>query len=105
MAFLTGSKTTKPLSQKTGIETTQPISSIARVGFFSPTRRITKSASLKAAPVFSSTAPMKAPNMITIPMEVNVEEKPEPIIPGMSFKGSPASKASTSDIAMIARKG
>ena len=104
-SFAREERITKPESQKTGIETTQPISSIARVGFFSPTRRITKSASLKAAPVFSSTAPMKAPKMITIPMDVNVDEKPDPITPGMSFNGSPASRASTSDIAMMARKG
>ena len=104
-ALRMGFRITKPLSQKTGMETTQPISSMASCGFFSPTRRITISASFRAAPVFSSTVPMKAPRMMTIPMEVKVPEKPEPMTPGISFSGMPATMASNREIAIIARKG
>ena len=115
-AFRIGFRMTKPLSQKTGMETTQPISSIASCGCFSPTSRITISASFSAAPVFSSTVPMKAPRMITIPMEVNVPEKPEPITDGspltllpssrvLSTSGMPAMIPSSRETPMIARNG
>ena len=100
-----GSRITKPLSQNTGIDTTQPIISIASAGRFCPTRRMTRSASFSAAPVFSSTAPMKAPKMMTIPMEVNVDANPLPITPGICFSGIPASSASTSEMSRMARNG
>ena len=100
-----GSRITKPLSQNTGIDTTQPISSIASAGRFCPTRRMTRSASFSAAPVFSSTAPMKAPRMMTIPMEVNVDANPLPITPGICFSGIPASRARTSEISRMAKNG
>ena len=100
-----GSRITNPLSQNTGIDTTQPMSSMARVGCFSPTRRMTMSASFNAAPVFSSTAPMKAPRMMTMPIDVKVAAKPLPMTPGTCFSGIPASSASTSEISRIARNG
>ena len=78
-AFLIGFRITKPESQNTGIDTTQPISSMASSGWFLPTIWITISASFSAAPVFSRIVPMSAPRMITIPILVNVPEKPCPI--------------------------
>ena len=104
-ALRMGLRMTKPLSQKTGMDTTQPISSMASSGFFSPTREMTMSASFSAAPVFSSTEPMKAPRMMTMPMEVKVPEKPAPMTPGISRRGMPARIARTREMPMIARKG
>ena len=82
-ALRMGFRMTKPESQNTGMETTQPMSSMASSGCFSPTREMTMSASFSAAPVFSSTAPMKAPRMMTMPMEEKVPEKPAPMTPGI----------------------
>ena len=75
-ALRMGLRITKPESQKTGMETTHPISSMARTGFFSPTRLMTMSASFRAAPVCSRMLPIRAPRIITIPMDVKVPEKP-----------------------------
>ena len=96
---------TKPLSQKTGMETIQPISSTASSGFFWPTMRTTRSASLRAAPVFSRIVPISAPRMMTMPMEVKVPEKPEPITSAILVSGMPASSARMSEMPMIARNG
>ena len=63
------------------------------------------SASFSAAPVFSSTVPMKAPRIITLPMDVNVPEKPAPMMPGISVSLMPATIASRSETPMIARNG
>ena len=78
-AFLIGFRITKPESQNTGIDTTHPISSMASSGWFLPTIWITISASFSAAPVFSRIVPMSAPRIITIPILVNVPEKPCPM--------------------------
>ena len=111
-AFLIGFRITNPESQNTGIETTQPISSTASTGLFLPTSLITISASLKAAPVFSSMVPINAPSMITIPILENVPANPAPItlarpcifVPSskvLSTKGIPATSPKISDIHII----
>ena len=115
-ALRIGLRITNPESQKTGIDTTHPISSIARTGCFLPTILITMSASLRAAPVCSRMLPIRAPRIITIPMEVKVPEKPCPItvaIPAlvvpssslMSAIGIPAIRPRTSEINMIEMNG
>ena len=116
-ALRIGLRMTKPESQNTGIDTTQPIICTAVSGRFWPTRRITMSASLNAAPDFSSAAPISAPKMMTMPMLVKVPEKPCPITVAMpaaaslpsgpfwSTSGTPATTPNTSDTARIARKG
>ena len=89
---------------------------MASSGFFSPTSEITMSASFSAAPVFSSTEPMNAPSMITMPMEVNVPEKPAPMtlarpeifVPSsstLSTSGMPAMMPRTSEMPMMDRNG
>ena len=104
-AFLIGFRMTKPLSQKTGIETIQPMMRIARSGFFLPTSLTTTSAILSAAPVFSSRMPVRAPRIMTMPMLVKVPEKPEPMVPGISLSGTPATNAKKSETAIIERNG
>ena len=69
-ALRIGFKITKPESQNTGIETTHPISSMASTGCFFPTILIIMSASFNAAPVCSRMLPIRAPMMITIPIDV-----------------------------------
>ena len=105
MARRIGSKITKPLSQKTGMETTQPMSSMASSGFFWPTSLTTISASFRAAPVFSRMLPIRAPRIITIPMELKVPEKPAPITFAISPRGIPAIRARSRETPMMARKG
>ena len=78
-ALRMGFRITKPESQNTGMETTQPMSCTATIGLLLPTRRIIISASFSAPPVFSNTVPIIAPRMMTMPMLVNVPEKPCPI--------------------------
>ena len=75
------------------------------------------SASFNAAPVFSRIVPINAPRIITIPMLVNVPEKPCPItfaspsvftVPSASVtfvSGIPATRPSINEIAIIARNG
>ena len=81
-----------------------------------PTSLMTISASFNAAPVFSRMEPINAPRMITIPMELNVPEKPAPItdgIPAIAFpsastvstNGIPARIARINDTPIIARNG
>ena len=79
-ALRMGLRITKPESQNTGMETTQPMSCTAMTGFVLPTRRIIMSASFNAPPVFSSTVPIIAPRIMTMPMLVKVPEKPCPIM-------------------------
>ena len=78
-ALRIGSRMTNPESQNTGIETTQPMSCTAMTGLSLPTSRIIISASFRAPPVFSSTVPIIAPRMMTMPMLVNVPENPCPM--------------------------
>ena len=78
-ALRMGLRITNPESQNTGMETTQPMSSTASSGRFFPTTRMTISASFNAAPVTSRIVPMSAPRMMTMPMLVNVPEKPAPM--------------------------
>ena len=89
---------------------------MASSGLFFPTTLITISASLSAAPVFSRTEPINAPSMITIPMLLNVPEKPAPITVGIpetfvpsaltvSTNGIPANIARIIDTTIIAKKG
>ena len=58
------------------MDTIQPMMSIASSGCFLPTSRTTQSDILSAAPDTSSSVPTSAPRMITMPMLVNVPEKP-----------------------------
>lgn len=78
---------------------------IASSGFFFHTSVTTTSAILSAAPVFSSRVPTSAPKIITMPILVNVPEKPAPITPGMSLSGIPAITPKIRDTAIIDRKG
>ena len=116
MALRMGFKMTKPESQNTGIETIQPMSSMASSGCFLPTSFTTMSASLKAPPVASSTAPMSAPRMMTMPMLVKMLEKPLPMteaIPGVTVpsaavvftSGMPAASPKASETSMIETNG
>ena len=101
-AFLIGFRMTKPESQKTGMETTQPMSSIARTGFFFPTRLMTMSASFRAAPVCSRMLPIRAPSIITIPILENVPEKPWPMTFARPLRTVPSSRVvSTSGMPAI----
>ena len=115
-ALRIGSRMTKPESQNTGIETTQPMSCTAMTGLSLPTRWIIISASFKAPPVFSSTVPIIAPRMMTMPMLVNVPENPCPmtvarpycIVPSASLwsmSGMPATSPSASATNMIEING
>jgi len=104
-AFLMGSRMTKPLSQNTGMETTQPMISMASCGCLRPTSRTTISASFSAAPVFSKIVPMRAPRMMTIPMLLKIPLKPEPMTPGMSFRGRPMTMARSRETPISARNG
>ena len=90
-ALRIGSRMTKPESQKTGIETTHPMSCTAMTGLSLPTSRITISASFSAAPVFSSTVPIIAPRMMTMPMLVNVPENPCPMTVARPYCTAPLS--------------
>ena len=116
MALRMGFRMTKPESQNTGIETIQPMSSMATSGCFLPTSETTMSASLSAPPVASSTAPTSAPRMMTMPMLVNVLEKPEPMTEAMpsvfvpssatrSTSGMPATRPNTSEMSMMEMNG
>ena len=107
---------TNPESQNTGMDTTQPISRIASSGRFFPTSLITMSASLNAAPVASRILPISAPKIITMPMLVNVPEKPAPItfaipwilVPSaavLSTSGIPATSPRSREMVMIEMKG
>ena len=115
-ALRMGLRITNPESQNTGMETTQPMSSTASSGRFFPTTRMTISASFNAAPVASRIVPMSAPRMMTMPMLVNVPEKPEPMTlasPGVTVpsaavlftSGTPATSPSTSEMPMMERNG
>jgi len=86
------------------METIQPISRMANSGCLSPTRRMTQSAMVSAAPVFSRKKPIIAPRMMTMPSEENVPEKPAPMVPGTLASGS-ASSARISDTPMMDRNG
>ena len=84
------------------METIQPISRMANSGCLSPTRRMTQSAMVSAAPVFSRKKPIIAPRMMTMPSEENVPEKPAPMVPGTLAS---ASSARISDTPMMDRNG
>jgi len=60
---------------------------------------------LSAAPVFSSRVPTSAPKIMTMPMLLNVPEKPSPMVFGSSAMGTPAIIPKTSDTVMIERNG
>ena len=96
---------TNPESQNTGIETTQPIKLIASPGRFSPTTFKTESAIVKAAPDFSSIAPIIVPNKITTPIPRHVPPKPFKIV-SRTFAGAiPTAKPIASATANNATNG
>ena len=90
--LLSEDRITNPESQNTGIETTQPIRPIARAGRFSPTTLRTESAIVKAAPDFSSIAPMIVPSKITIPIPLHVPPKPFRIVSRTFAGGIPTAR-------------
>ena len=63
------------------------------------------SASFRAAPVCSRTVPIRAPRMMTMPMELKVPEKPAPMTPAISPRGIPARRARIRETLMMDRKG
>ena len=110
-AFRMGFRMTNPLSQNTGMDTIHPMINTARLVLFFPTRRTTQSAIFRAAPVFSSRVPIKAPMMITIPMLVNVPANPAlttSAIPNTFpcfTRGIPPIRPKITETPRIARKG
>ena len=70
-----------------------------------PTTFITMSESFKAPPVFSKIVPINAPNIITIPMLVNVPLNPVPIIEGIVFIGIPAKNDRSRETPIIDKNG
>ena len=116
MALRMGFRMTKPESQNTGMETIQPMSAMAISGCFLPTSLTTMSASLNAPPVASRMEPTSAPRMMTMPMLVNVPEKPAPMTDAMpetfvpsssvwSTSGMPATRPNTSETSMMEMNG
>ena len=103
--LLRDERITKPESQKTGIDTTQPMRLIASAGRFSPTTFKTESAIVKAAPDFSSIAPIIVPRRITIPIPLQVPPKPFRIVSRTFAGGIPTASPIASATANSATNG
>ena len=78
---------------------------IASCGCLFPSSLSTLSARVRAAPLRSKMRPIRVPRIITSPMLAKIVEKPLPMTSAMLLSGMPMTRASSSALPRIERKG